>query len=95
MIWLLDMGRRICFVTAEDSSRKRAGTRRTTPLYPFRHNRFNSHQIAITISIGAAESDGDEDLNRILQRADEALYQPKNEGRNRAIQARAQETNRY
>jgi diguanylate cyclase (GGDEF)-like protein len=52
---------------------------------------FGSHEIAITISIGAAESNGHEELDRILQRADEALYQAKREGRNRIIQARPQE----
>lgn len=49
---------------------------------------FRTRQLHVTISIGAAEADGEEDIDHILQRADEALYKAKSEGRNRVIMAR-------
>lgn len=43
--------------------------------------------IKVTVSIGIALHDGHPDYERLLRRADQALYQAKNEGRNRCIMA--------
>lgn len=43
----------------------------------------------VTVSIGVAEYSNGEDLVTWIQRADEALYQAKQEGRNRVMKARA------
>ncbi|PSF07537.1 GGDEF domain-containing protein [Marinobacter halophilus] len=43
--------------------------------------------IGATISIGVATIQGSESIDRLLQRADEALYQAKSEGRNRTCRA--------
>jgi diguanylate cyclase (GGDEF)-like protein len=41
-------------------------------------------EIAVTVSIGVTGSrEGESDLNDVINRADEALYHAKNEGRNR------------
>ena len=45
--------------------------------------------IRITISIGLAMLSGQESLESLLARADDALYQAKREGRNRVVQASA------
>ncbi|MBE0484965.1 GGDEF domain-containing protein [Marinobacter sp.] len=47
----------------------------------------NSKPIGATISVGVATIQGTESIDRLLQRADEALYQAKSEGRNRTCQA--------
>ena len=41
-------------------------------------------QVQATISVGVASIRGSESIDRLLQRADEALYRAKSEGRNRA-----------
>lgn len=40
-------------------------------------------QVQATISVGVASIRGSESIDRLLQRADEALYRAKSEGRNR------------
>jgi len=42
-------------------------------------------ELSLTTSIGVAQYDGHPDYQRLLQRADRALYQAKNGGRNRCI----------
>jgi two-component system cell cycle response regulator len=43
-------------------------------------------QLSVTVSIGVAEfEDSNDTLANMLQRADEALYRAKREGRNRVI----------
>ncbi|MCS5560388.1 MAG: GGDEF domain-containing protein, partial [Marinobacter nauticus] len=44
-------------------------------------------RVTATISIGVACIQGSESIDRLLQRADEALYQAKTLGRNRVCQA--------
>ena len=52
----------------------------TTPIL------YGSKTIGATVSIGVAEAkDEDEDFTALLQRADQALYRAKNEGRNRVL----------
>ncbi|MDX1755811.1 MAG: GGDEF domain-containing protein [Marinobacter sp.] len=43
---------------------------------------FEGQNIAATISVGVATIQGSESIDRLLQRADEALYQAKTQGRN-------------
>ncbi|HEY8354648.1 MAG TPA: GGDEF domain-containing protein [Methylophilaceae bacterium] len=43
----------------------------------------NNRRLRVTVSIGIATSDGHPDYKRIVERADAALYQAKNNGRNR------------
>jgi two-component system cell cycle response regulator len=45
--------------------------------------------ISVTVSIGVAESPGDEPPNALLKRADQALYRSKNGGRNKVTAAAA------
>lgn len=52
---------------------------------------YKEQTIKVTVSIGVAESNGDEALDHVLQRADEALYQAKREGRNRVVPAKPQQ----
>lgn len=49
---------------------------------------FRIRQLFVSISVGVAEANGEEDIDQVLQRADEALYKAKSEGRNRVVQAR-------
>lgn len=44
----------------------------------------NDRRLRVTVSIGVAASDGHPDYERIVERADAALYQAKRDGRNRA-----------
>ena len=46
--------------------------------------RVGEHTVVATISIGVAGIQGSESIDRLLQRADEALYRAKNLGRNQA-----------
>jgi diguanylate cyclase (GGDEF)-like protein len=48
------------------------------------------NSIRVTISLGVAETNGGEEIDQVLQRADEALYRAKSEGRNRVVAARPQ-----
>ena len=41
--------------------------------------------LTITISIGVAKRQSNESFNSLLERADQALYRAKNEGRNRVV----------
>jgi diguanylate cyclase (GGDEF)-like protein len=44
---------------------------------------YSGAEIRITCSVGVAETpDGSEDISRLLERADAALYQAKRDGRN-------------
>lgn len=43
----------------------------------------NDRRLRVTVSVGIAASDGHPDYERIVERADAALYQAKNGGRNR------------
>ncbi len=45
--------------------------------------------IPVTVSIGVADSPGDESIDALLRRADQALYLSKNAGRNRVTGAAA------
>jgi diguanylate cyclase len=45
--------------------------------------------LQVTVSVGVAASDGHPDYERMIERADGALYQAKREGRNRVIMAGA------
>ena len=48
---------------------------------------FKSHSITITVSIGLTViKDAEVSINNILRRADKALYQAKNSGRNKVIE---------
>ncbi len=47
----------------------------------------NDNSLSITISVGLALSDGHPDYQRLIDRADEALYAAKNSGRNRCVMA--------
>jgi diguanylate cyclase (GGDEF)-like protein len=50
---------------------------------------WNDEVITVTISSGVATADNpEEDLEALLQRADQALYRAKDEGRNRVVAAR-------
>jgi diguanylate cyclase (GGDEF)-like protein len=50
---------------------------------------WNDEVITVTISTGVATADNpEEDLEALLQRADQALYRAKDEGRNRVVAAR-------
>ena len=50
---------------------------------------WNDEVISVTISTGLATADNpDESLDAIIQRADQALYQAKADGRNRVVAAR-------
>ena len=44
-------------------------------------------KVAVTTSIGVAMHDGHPDYNHVIRRADEALYQAKNSGRNKVVMA--------
>lgn len=47
----------------------------------------NSSDISVTASVGVATHDGHPDYQRLINRADEALYRAKSEGRNRCMLA--------
>lgn len=47
--------------------------------------RIGNELIRLTVSIGVAAYDGHPDYQRLLRRADQALYQAKREGRNRSV----------
>ena len=47
--------------------------------------RLGQQVLQLTVSIGVAVHDGHPDYQRLLRRADQALYQAKHEGRNRSI----------
>lgn len=47
----------------------------------------NHGDISVTASVGVAIHDGHPDYQRLINRADEALYRAKNEGRNRCMMA--------
>lgn len=47
--------------------------------------RIGNQLLGLTVSIGVAMHDGHPDYQRLLRRADQALYQAKREGRNRCI----------
>jgi two-component system, cell cycle response regulator len=49
----------------------------------------DAQSISVTVSIGVADSPGDEQPNALLKRADQALYRSKNTGRNRVTSAAA------
>lgn len=46
---------------------------------------YDNNQISFTVSVGVACYETDEELEAFLNRADQALYRAKNEGRNRVI----------
>ncbi|MCQ4273696.1 diguanylate cyclase [Pseudomonas kuykendallii] len=46
-----------------------------------------NRSIRTTVSLGVALHDGHPDFQRTLRRADQALYQAKNEGRDRVVLA--------
>ena len=47
---------------------------------------FEGHELTVTASLGVTCCrNSDEDLSVVLQRADEALYEAKNSGRNRVV----------
>lgn len=58
------------------------GLRQRIASEPFR---VGSQVLQLTVSIGVAAHDGHPDYQRLLRRADQALYQAKREGRNRSI----------
>ena len=47
----------------------------------------NAGPLSVTVSIGIAAHDGHPDYQRLIERADKALYDAKNGGRNRAVLA--------
>ena len=47
----------------------------------------NNRVVRVTLSIGLAGSDGHPDYQRLLDRADKALYAAKHAGRNRCVMA--------
>ncbi|MBY4677479.1 diguanylate cyclase [Marinobacterium arenosum] len=47
--------------------------------------RVTRHRIPFTISLGGAERIGEEPLDQMIKRADQALYEAKEAGRNRAV----------
>jgi len=49
----------------------------------------DSRSVKVTLSIGVAQFDGNPDYQRIIDRADKALYEAKNSGRNRWVFAPA------
>ncbi|MCH8536191.1 MAG: diguanylate cyclase [Alkalimonas sp.] len=49
---------------------------------------FKAHQLCIEVSIGVAEHQPGESLTVLLQRADQALYQAKEDGRNCSVVAK-------
>ena len=53
--------------------------------HPFK---FKAHQLPIAVSIGVAEHQAGESLAVLLQRADQALYQAKDRGRNCSVVAK-------
>jgi two-component system cell cycle response regulator len=54
---------------------------------PFKIGEGDDDTLDLTISIGVAATQGDKtaDADQLLQRADQALYRAKNEGRNRVV----------
>ncbi|HEY4354728.1 MAG TPA: diguanylate cyclase [Acidobacteriaceae bacterium] len=48
---------------------------------------YREAMITVTISVGATETDGREQLAEVLRKADEALYEAKTSGRNRVVAA--------
>jgi diguanylate cyclase len=58
------------------------GLRQRIASEPFR---IGGQTLQITVSIGVAVHDGHPDYQRLLRRADQALYQAKRDGRNRSI----------
>lgn len=48
-----------------------------TPLY------FSGNELSLTVSIGTASSTEEKDINGLIQKTDERLYQSKKEGKNR------------
>ena len=47
---------------------------------------FNGVNLRITTSIGVTELQGDENMDRLIARADRALYRDKQSGRNRVCE---------
>jgi diguanylate cyclase len=48
---------------------------------------YDGKELKATISVGVACFDGHPDYQRVLRKADNALYQAKNSGRNRVVVA--------
>ena len=46
---------------------------------------INNHKIRFTVSMGLSERENFQDIDKILQKSDELLYEAKNSGRNRLI----------
>lgn len=46
---------------------------------------FKEKPLTITVSIGVAVFKGDDDVETVFARADKALYQAKEQGRNRCV----------
>ena len=46
---------------------------------------FEEHHIAVTMSFGVYQLDGDQTMDQNVKQADERLYQAKTTGRNRVV----------
>jgi diguanylate cyclase len=66
-------------VAVAESIRRHVSSKRVT------NKRTNEDMGTVTLSIGVAQFDGGESITQFIQRADEALYMAKGEGRNRVV----------
>lgn len=78
------------FIVVAPESHPLTNTGGLNPMFARLRKAVESHPVSVegqtvplTVSIGVAQLEADEDIETVLRRADEALYQAKDDGRNR------------